>query len=379
MILWIKSFVGKLHLIGDTKAKTQLLGEYQQDNFLDNLKDGKGPNIVVDSDDEVARDIEFLSEDSGAFDGASSPCKMDDLKHNQFAGEVVPSLNCLHDEETPHTHSNIVGKRDSFASSGSHSHNEHQIADNNKTIHEEPIPKRKYDVYRSTKGLGLDGLNSPESANVGTNFQMETGVTPTSTTGACIGDSSIPSSTSTSGRKSMVVVQATSLGENLRARTLLSDVDAEDDKEGDELGSNFGNKEVDEEKLACPKTLKLKSFLKGNQLGLQVQEDLKIDLKWWSLKVPSFDRVDSQHDEVAFTNDEAFMVEYRHWSLTQKYGIKTFKELVGKNLVAQALSNTIVRGKIGLAYVFYGPYGIGKNLMCKNICSNTKLSYSGAE
>eukprot|EP01018_Ginkgo_biloba_P015202 Gb_11110 [translate_table: standard] len=52
--------------------------------------------------------------------------------------------------------------------------------------------------------------------------------------------------------------------------------------------------------------------------------------------------------------------EDRHWSLTQKYAPKAFKELVGQNLVAQALSNAIVRGKIGLAYVFYGPHGTGK-------------------
>ncbi|KAG9448194.1 hypothetical protein H6P81_014322 [Aristolochia fimbriata] len=50
----------------------------------------------------------------------------------------------------------------------------------------------------------------------------------------------------------------------------------------------------------------------------------------------------------------------RHKSLTQKYMPKTFKDLVGQNLVVQALSNAIVRRKVGLIYVFYGPHGTGK-------------------
>ncbi|KAG6483546.1 hypothetical protein ZIOFF_060194 [Zingiber officinale] len=50
----------------------------------------------------------------------------------------------------------------------------------------------------------------------------------------------------------------------------------------------------------------------------------------------------------------------RHKSLTQKYMPKTFKDLVGQNLVIQALSNAILRRKVGLIYVFYGPHGTGK-------------------
>lgn len=50
----------------------------------------------------------------------------------------------------------------------------------------------------------------------------------------------------------------------------------------------------------------------------------------------------------------------RHRSLTQKYMPRTFKDLVGQNLVVQALSNAIVRRKVGLLYVFYGPHGTGK-------------------
>lgn len=50
----------------------------------------------------------------------------------------------------------------------------------------------------------------------------------------------------------------------------------------------------------------------------------------------------------------------RHQNLTQKYMPRTFRDLVGQNLVAQALSNAIVRRKVGLLYVFYGPHGTGK-------------------
>ncbi|KAI9127110.1 hypothetical protein K1719_001669 [Acacia pycnantha] len=50
----------------------------------------------------------------------------------------------------------------------------------------------------------------------------------------------------------------------------------------------------------------------------------------------------------------------RHQSLTQKYQPQTFRDLVGQNLVAQALSNAVIRRKIGFLYVFYGPHGTGK-------------------
>ncbi|XP_060192517.1 protein STICHEL-like 4 [Lycium barbarum] len=50
----------------------------------------------------------------------------------------------------------------------------------------------------------------------------------------------------------------------------------------------------------------------------------------------------------------------RHQSLTQKYMPRTFRDLVGQNLVAQALSNAAVKRKVGLLYVFYGPHGTGK-------------------
>jgi DNA polymerase III subunit gamma/tau len=50
----------------------------------------------------------------------------------------------------------------------------------------------------------------------------------------------------------------------------------------------------------------------------------------------------------------------QHWSLTQKFAPRTFKDVVGQSLVVQALSNSIARKKIGLVYAFYGPHGTGK-------------------
>ncbi|KAI6703571.1 hypothetical protein NL676_012707 [Syzygium grande] len=52
--------------------------------------------------------------------------------------------------------------------------------------------------------------------------------------------------------------------------------------------------------------------------------------------------------------------QHRHQNLTQKYMPKAFRDLVGQNLVVQALSNAVNRRKIGLLYVFYGPHGTGK-------------------
>ncbi|KAF5738274.1 protein STICHEL-like 3 isoform X1 [Tripterygium wilfordii] len=50
----------------------------------------------------------------------------------------------------------------------------------------------------------------------------------------------------------------------------------------------------------------------------------------------------------------------RHQNLTQKYMPRTFRDLVGQNLVSQALSNAVIKRKVGLLYVFYGPHGTGK-------------------
>ncbi|EOY27924.1 AAA-type ATPase family protein isoform 3 [Theobroma cacao] len=50
----------------------------------------------------------------------------------------------------------------------------------------------------------------------------------------------------------------------------------------------------------------------------------------------------------------------RHQNLTQKYMPRTFRDLVGQNLVSQALSNAVMKRKVGFLYVFYGPHGTGK-------------------
>ncbi|GLJ28707.1 hypothetical protein SUGI_0565810 [Cryptomeria japonica] len=60
--------------------------------------------------------------------------------------------------------------------------------------------------------------------------------------------------------------------------------------------------------------------------------------------------------------------EERNQSLSQKYAPKTFRELVGQNLITQALINAVVKGKIAPIYVFHGPHGTGKT-SCARIFS----------
>ncbi|KAL2475180.1 Protein STICHEL-like 3 [Abeliophyllum distichum] len=55
-----------------------------------------------------------------------------------------------------------------------------------------------------------------------------------------------------------------------------------------------------------------------------------------------------------------FRRNQRHQNLAQKYMPRTFRDLVGQKLVAQALSNAVVKKKVGLLYVLYGPHGTGK-------------------
>ncbi|KAL9671565.1 hypothetical protein QQ045_009135 [Rhodiola kirilowii] len=73
--------------------------------------------------------------------------------------------------------------------------------------------------------------------------------------------------------------------------------------------------------------------------------------------------LDSDYASEARFGDSHMLGKYsnsRHQSLTQKYMPRTFKDMVGQHLVAQALSNAIVRRKVGFLYVFYGPHGTGK-------------------
>ncbi|KAB1221542.1 Protein STICHEL-like 3 [Morella rubra] len=73
--------------------------------------------------------------------------------------------------------------------------------------------------------------------------------------------------------------------------------------------------------------------------------------------------VDSDLASEAIAGDQRKLRGYRngrHQSLTQKYMPRTFRDLVGQNLVAQALLNAVMKRKVGLLYVFYGPHGTGK-------------------
>lgn len=56
---------------------------------------------------------------------------------------------------------------------------------------------------------------------------------------------------------------------------------------------------------------------------------------------------------------------YKHRSLSQKYRPRSFKELIGQNMVAESLSNAILRAKIAPVYLFHGPRGTGKTTAAK--------------
>ncbi|XVF27445.1 hypothetical protein REPUB_Repub14bG0107000 [Reevesia pubescens] len=73
--------------------------------------------------------------------------------------------------------------------------------------------------------------------------------------------------------------------------------------------------------------------------------------------------VDSDHASEARSGDQRKLGRNprgRHQNITQKYMPRTFRDLVGQNLVSQALSNAVMKRKVGLLYVFYGPHGTGK-------------------
>eukprot|EP00250_Pteridium_aquilinum_P018606 c24136_g1_i1 orf=399-3839(-) len=55
----------------------------------------------------------------------------------------------------------------------------------------------------------------------------------------------------------------------------------------------------------------------------------------------------------------------KHRSLSQKYRPKSFKDLIGQNMVVESLSNAILRAKIAPVYLFHGPRGTGKTTAAK--------------
>ncbi|MCO5567674.1 hypothetical protein L7F22_021368 [Adiantum nelumboides] len=52
-------------------------------------------------------------------------------------------------------------------------------------------------------------------------------------------------------------------------------------------------------------------------------------------------------------------------SISQKYRPKAFKDLLGQKIVAESLSNAILRSKIAPVYLFHGPRGTGKTTAAK--------------
>ncbi|KAH7295142.1 hypothetical protein KP509_27G034600 [Ceratopteris richardii] len=57
---------------------------------------------------------------------------------------------------------------------------------------------------------------------------------------------------------------------------------------------------------------------------------------------------------------ELALFDHKPRNLSQKYRPKAFEEVVGQNIVTQALSNAILRGRIAPVYLFQGSRGTGK-------------------
>lgn len=66
---------------------------------------------------------------------------------------------------------------------------------------------------------------------------------------------------------------------------------------------------------------------------------------------------------------ELAVCEYRPRNLSQKYRPKVFKDVVGQNIVTQALSNAILKGKIAPVYLFQGSQGTGKTSTARILAS----------
>eukprot|EP00250_Pteridium_aquilinum_P018179 c23979_g6_i1 orf=218-4453(+) len=70
---------------------------------------------------------------------------------------------------------------------------------------------------------------------------------------------------------------------------------------------------------------------------------------------------DRENLQLAFPEcKELALCDYKPRNLSQKYRPKVFEEVVGQNIVTQALSNAILRGKIAPVYLFQGSRGTGK-------------------
>ncbi|KAJ4771432.1 DNA polymerase III subunit gamma [Rhynchospora pubera] len=77
------------------------------------------------------------------------------------------------------------------------------------------------------------------------------------------------------------------------------------------------------------------------------------------LSIFSHQSVENDSDLVSDSRSKN-RLKKRHRSMIQKYAPRTFKDIIGQNLVVQALSNAIIKRKIGSIYLFYGPHGTGK-------------------
>lgn len=126
------------NLEGYTEAKTQLVEDFQEDNTIISSRTKKDLDVVVDSDNGGGGNTELLSEDEDESDGRSSPCRVEELKGNQFPVETFPLPNFLHGKETSQIHSTDIEKRASFNSIDScRQHEQQTVVDSDASTEDE--------------------------------------------------------------------------------------------------------------------------------------------------------------------------------------------------------------------------------------------------
>ena len=77
------------------------------------------------------------------------------------------------------------------------------------------------------------------------------------------------------------------------------------------------------------------------------------------------DHVSEAGSNIPFKKRREISICNKNRSISRKYRPKVFKDLIGQNMVAESLSNAILRSKIAPLYLFHGPRGTGKTSAAK--------------
>ena len=62
-------------------------------------------------------------------------------------------------------------------------------------------------------------------------------------------------------------------------------------------------------------------------------------------------------------------------ALYRKYRPQKFSDVLGQKVIVETLKNSIITGKIGHAYMFFGPRGTGKTTLSKILTVKKNREY----